>query len=255
MKLEINVPSSLSEIPLKHYQDFLKVQADSNDEEFVAQKMIEIFCGISLKDVVKMKLTSLNELIAHFTKLFSEKPKFQNRFKITSEEGELEFGFIPELEQISFGEYVDLESHLTNWESYHKAMAVMYRPIIKTRKDKYDVLPYEPNKDFQELMKFAPLDVVIASSVFFWNLGNELLQATLSYLENEMKKNKNLTTTFQKQLNLQNDGDGINQYMQSLKETLQDSMKLPITNLLNVSPISSLKSKKQTLKEDNLNAI
>ena len=255
MKLEINVPSSLSEIPLKHYQDFLKVQADSNDEEFVAQKMIEIFCGISLKDVVKMKLTSLNELIAHFTQLFSEKPKFQNRFKIQSEEGEIEFGFIPELEQISFGEYVDLESHLTNWDSYHKAMAVMYRPIIKTRKDKYDVLPYEPNKDFQELMKFAPLDVVIASSVFFWNLGNELLQATLNYLENEMKKNKKLTTTFQKQLNLQNDGDGINQYMQSLKETLQDSMKLPITNLLNVSPISSLKSKKQTLKEDNLNAI
>jgi hypothetical protein len=255
MKLEINVPSSLSEIPLKHYQDFLKVQADSNDEEFVAQKMIEIFCGISLKDVVKMKLTSLNELIAHFTQLFSEKPKFQNRFKIQSEEGEIEFGFIPELEQISFGEYVDLESHLTNWDSYHKAMAVMYRPIIKTRKDKYDVLPYEPNKDFQELMKFAPLDVVIASSVFFWNLGNELLQATLSYLENEMKKNQKLTATFQKQLNLQNDGDGINQYMQSLKETLQDSMKLPITNLLNVSPISSLKSKKQTLKEDNLNAI
>jgi uncharacterized protein YecA (UPF0149 family) len=255
MKLEINVPSSLSEIPLKHYQDFLKVQADSNDEEFVAQKMIEIFCGITLKDVVKMKLTSLNELIAHFTQLFSEKPKFKNRFKITSEEGEIEFGFIPELEQISFGEYVDLESHLTNWDSYHKAMAVMYRPIIKTRKDKYDVLPYEPNKDFQELMKFAPLDVVIASSVFFWNLGSELLTATLNYLENEMKKNTKLTTTFQKQLNLQNDGDGINQYMQSLRETLQDSMRLPITNLLNVSPISSLKSKKQTLKEDNLNAI
>ena len=255
MKLEINVPSSLSEIPLKHYQDFLKVQADSNDEEFVAQKMIEIFCGISLKDVVKMKLTSLNELIAHFTQLFSEKPKFQNRFKITSEEGEIEFGFIPELEQISFGEYVDLESHLTNWETYHKAMAVMYRPIIKTRKDKYDILPYEPNKDFQDLMKFAPLDVVIASSVFFWNLGNELLQATLSYLENEMKKNKNLSATFQKQLNLQNDGDGINQYMLSLKETLQNSMKLPDTNLLNVLPISSLKSKKTILKEDNLNVI
>jgi len=255
MKLEINVPSSLSEIPLKHYQDFLKVQADSNDEEFVAQKMIEIFCGITIKDVVKMKLTSLNELITHFMKLFSDKPKFQNRFKIKAEEGEIEFGFIPELEEISFGEYVDLESHITNWETYHKAMAVMYRPIIKTRKDKYDILPYEPNKDFQELMKFAPLDVVIASSVFFWTLGNELLQATLNYLEKEMKKNKTLSTTFQKQLNLQNDGDGINQYMLSLKENLQSSMTLPITDLLNVSHISSLKSKKTISNADNLNAI
>jgi hypothetical protein len=255
MKLEINVPSSLSEIPLKHYQDFIKVQADSNDEEFVAQKMIEIFCGIPLQDVAKMKLTSLNELITHFTNLFSEQPKFQNRFKIKADEGELEFGFIPELEEISFGEYVDLESHLSNWNSYHKAMAVMYRPIVKTRKDKYDVLPYVPNKDFQELMKFAPLDVVLASSVFFWNLGNELLQATLNYLEKEMKKNKKLSATLAKQLNLENDGDGINQYMDSLRETLQSSMTLPTIDLLNVSPISSLKSKKQKLKIDSSNVI
>lgn len=252
MKLEINVPSSLSEIPLKHYQDFLRVQADSNDEEFVAQKMVEIFCGIELKDVVKMKLTSLNELIAHFTKLFAEKPKFQNRFKIKAEEGELEFGFIPELEAISFGEYVDLENHLQSWDDYHKAMAVMYRPIVKTRKDKYDILPYEPNVDFQELMKFAPLDVVIASSVFFWSLGNELLSATLNFLEKEVKKDKNMQTTLVKQLNLQNDGDGISQFMLSLRETLQDSMKLPNLDLLNVSPISSSKSKKTKSKDDNL---
>jgi hypothetical protein len=255
MKLEINVPSSLSEIPLKNYQDFLKVQSESNDEEFVAQKMIEIFCGLQLKDVVKMKLTSLNELIVHFTKLFSEKPAFKNRFTIKANETEIEFGFIPELEAITFGEYVDLENHLSKWEDYHKAMAVMYRPISKSRKDKYDIVPYEPNVDFQELMKFAPLDVVISSSVFFWNLGSELLQATLNYLEKEMKTNKELQMTFQKQLNLPSDGDGINQYMDLLKGTLQDLTKLPNSDLLNVSPISSLKSKKTKSNVDNLNAV
>ena len=255
MKLEINIPTNLSEIPLKSYQEFLRVQADSNDEEFIAQKMIEIFCGIELKDIVKMKLTSLNELIAHFTKLFSEKPKFQNKFKIQTNDREIEFGFIPELEAITFGEYIDLENHLTKWTDYHKAMAVMYRPIIQRQKDKYDILPYEPNLDFQELMKFAPLDIVLASSVFFWSLENELLTATLNYLEKEVMKDRNLSATLAKQLSLQNNGDGINQYMHLLKEMLQSSMESQNLDLLNVSLISPSKNKKTKSNIDNLNAI
>ena len=251
MKLEIDIPTSLSEIPLKSYQQFIKLQKDSNDEEFIAQKMVQIFCGLEFKDIAKMKLTSLNELIQHFVKLFSEKPKFQNRFKIKTQEREIEFGFIPELEAITFGEYVDLESHLMSWDDYHKAMVVMYRPVMRTRKDKYEIMPYEANQDFEELMKFAPLDVVLASSVFFWTLGSELLEATLSYLEKEMKKNKNLIATFQKQLNLPNDGDGINQYMLSLRETLQDLTRLQDTDFLCVSPISPSRSKKTKLNKDS----
>jgi hypothetical protein len=248
MEVKINVPTSLNEIPLKHYQEFLNVQKGSNDEEFIAQKMIEIFCGIRLADVAKIKMTSLNEMVVHFTKLFSAKPEFKQTFKI----GDIEFGFIPNLEEITFGEYVDLENHLQDWESYHKAMAVMYRPI-KTRKgDKYQVQDYKPNKDYQELMLFAPLDVCISASVFFYNLGNELLTATLNYLEKNLKKDKSLSTTLAKQLNLPNDGDGISQYMDSLKEMLQSSMRLPDFDLLNVSHISPSRSKKTKSKEDNL---
>ena len=247
MEIQVKVPTSLNEIPLKHYVDFLKVQEGSNDEEFVAQKMIEIFCGIRLADVAKIKMTSLNEMVAHFVELFSQKPKFQQTFKV----GDIEFGFIPNLEEITFGEYVDLESHLQSWETYNKAMAVMYRPIKTRVKDKYELHEYVPSKDHQELMQFAPLDVCIAASVFFYNLGNELLTATLNYLEKQMKKDKNLSATLVKQLNLPNDGDGISQYMDSLKETLQSSMRLRSSDLLNVSPISPSRSKKTKLNNDN----
>jgi len=166
MKVDLIIPTSLSEIPLKHYQDFLKMQKASNDEEFIAQKMIEIFCGVELKDVVKMKLTTINELIVHFAALFETKSKFQPTFKI----GNQEFGFITNLEDITLGEYVDLESHLNDWETYHKAMAVMYRPITKNFKGKYEIIDYNPMPEMQELMKFAPLDVVLSSSVFFTRL-------------------------------------------------------------------------------------
>lgn len=248
MEVQIKVPSTLNEIPLKHYQDFLSVQKNSSDEEFVAQKMVEIFCGIRLAEVAKIKLTSLNELIAHFTKLFEQTPKFTPTFKI----GEIEFGFIPELEEITFGEYVDLDSHLQSWDNFHKAMAVLYRPI-KTRKgEKYDIKEYDPNADMQELMRFAPLDVCISASLFFWTLESELLQATLNYLEKQMKKDKSLSQTLAKQLNLAKDGDGISHFMQSLKETSLSLTKSPNQDLLGVSPISRSRSKKTKLKDDNL---
>jgi len=247
MKLEINVPTTLSEISLKSYQEFLKVQQGSNDEEFIAQKMIQIFCGIELKDIVKMKLTSLNELITHFTKLFSEKPKFQPTFKI----GTQEFGFITNLEDISFGEYVDLENSLLKWEDYHKAMAVMYRPIKMKFKDKYEIIDYKPMDEMHELMKFTPVDIAISSSVFFWNLGSELLTATLTYLERQIKMNKKTQTSLANKLNLENSGVGISQFMHSLKETLQDLTQSPAIDLLNVLPILPSKNKSKKLNNAN----
>lgn len=248
MEVQIKVPSTLNEIPLKHYQDFLSVQKNSSDEEFVAQKMVEIFCGIRLAEVARIKLTSLNELIAHFTKLFEQKPKFTPTFKI----GDLEFGFIPELEEITFGEYVDLDSHLQSWDNFHKAMAVLYRPIKTRRGEKYDIKDYDPSVDMQELMRFAPLDVCISASLFFWTLESELLQATLNYLEKQMKKDKSLSQTLAKQLNLAKDGDGISRFMQSLKETSLSLTKSPNQDLLGVLPISRSRSKKTKLKDDNL---
>jgi hypothetical protein len=75
MKLELIVPTSLKDIPLKAYQEFVKMREASTDEDFVAQKMIEIFCGIELKDVVKMRLTDVNELLVSFNQIFNEIPE------------------------------------------------------------------------------------------------------------------------------------------------------------------------------------
>lgn len=233
MKVDIYVPSSISEIPLCHYQEFLKLQATSNDQEFIAQKMVEIFCGLQLKDVVKLKVTSVNELIVHFTKIFKEKPKFKPTFKI----GDVEFGFIPNLENITFGEYVDLENYLSKWEDFHKAMAVMYRPITIRKEDKYEIMEYTGAAAFSEGMKFAPMDVAISASVFFWTLGKELLNATLDYLTNELKTNEKEFQTLAHELNLGKSGGGIVQFTDSLKETLQNMTRLQNTDYLNVSPI------------------
>lgn len=248
MKVDLLLPTSLSEIPLSRYQSFVKTKEASNDEEFIAQKMIQIFCGIDLSEVGKIKMKDLNGLISHFTKVFSEKPKLVRHFKIK----DIEFGFIPKLDDISFGEYVDLEHNLQNWETYHKAMAVMYRPIKEKNKDKYSIVDYEPNEDMQDLMRFAPLDVAISASVFFWTLGSELLTLTLSYLQSELKTMTNSSNTA-KGIYSANNGDGIAASIASLKKMLPSLTKLQSSDLLNVSHISPSKNKKTKSKQTNLN--
>jgi hypothetical protein len=240
MKTEIVIPTSLSEIPLKSYQEFMKVVEKSNDEEFIGQKTIEIFCGLKMKDVVKVKWSDVKSLTLHLNEIFKAKPKFQATFKIQ----DTEFGFIPNLEDMSFGEYIDLESNISSVETFHKAMAVMYRPITKKVKDRYEIFEYKGTDEFSDVMKYASLNVVLGATVFFSTLGSDLVQHTLTSLETEIKKNPKIMT-LAKERNLIKDGDGTIQSMRFLKETLQSLMKLPDWELESVLPTSLMKDKNE----------
>lgn len=213
MKLELLIPTTLSDIPLGHYQKFMEVADGNSDSEFIAEKMIQIFCGIELKDVVKIKSKDVFEMVDHFNKVFTTEPKFKPTFKIN----DTEFGFIPNLEDISFGEYIDLENNLFDIKTIHKAMAVLYRPIISKHRNKYLIEEYVSTVNYAEVMKFAPLDVVLAAKVFFYNLKNELLTALSLYLEKQTQDLMNIA----KESNLEKNGDGIRQFIDSQKEILQ----------------------------------
>ena len=217
-KLELNVPESLSEITLKQYQKFIEVSNNNTDDAFVSQKMIEIFCNVSLANVVQMKVTSIMELNEHFRKIFDVKPKFKNRFTIDG----IEFGFVPNIEDITFEEYVDIEHYLKDIKDLHKALAIMYRPIKKKQKDLYEIESKEYGERFSEVLRYAPLDVVIPAKVFFWSLANELLKIIPTYLEKEMRKMNKIS---QQKGNSTNDGDGITQSIRSQMEILRDSIQ------------------------------
>lgn len=247
MKLELVIPTSLSEISLKKYQKFLDIASKTKDELFLAEKMIQIFCGIELKEVVKLPYKEIESLSLHFAKLFEQKTEFKNRFTLSG----TEFGFIPNLEEISWGEYIDLEANISDISTFHKAMAVMYRPIVKTQKDKYTIEPYVSSVTYSEVMEFVPLDIALSAKVFFWNLESELLGATLSYLESQLMKSEEMKTILAKELNLTNSGVGIKAYMQQLKETSQSLTMSPDFDLQKHLPILLSKSKKTILNKEN----
>ena len=61
-----------------------------------------------------------------------------------------------------------------------------------------------------------PMDAVLSSIFFLWNLGLELSTVMTNFLE------EGETEVLTQYLNLQENGVGINQFMDSLKETLED---------------------------------
>jgi hypothetical protein len=126
MKLELNIPTHLKEIKLLQYQKFLKIAKENEESDFLHQKMVQIFCGIDLKDVANIKRKDVVNITNNLGLLFNTNHKFISRFKI----GELEFGFIPNLDDMTQGEYIDLDTYIVDWNEMHKAMAVLYRPCL-----------------------------------------------------------------------------------------------------------------------------
>ena len=210
MNIEINVPSSLNEITLGQYQKFLKIAENNPDGNFLNAKMIEIFCGIPLSDSYKLKMSSVTAILDILNEMLAITPQHVERFKMNG----IEYGFIPDLDEMSLGEYIDLDNNASKWEQMHVAMNVLYRPIKTSKVGKYNIKEYDVK--FPEVMKDMPLDAAIGSLFFFYNLGMELSKHTILYLDNQAEME-----VIQEQLTSQQNGVGINQFTDSLTEILQ----------------------------------
>ena len=218
MKIELTIPTTLNDIKLAQYQKFLSIAKDNEEGEFLQQKMVQLFCGIDLKDVASIRYKDVAEITANINNLFTKENHFIQRFKM----GGVEFGFIPNLDEMSTGEYMDLDTYITDWDTMHNAMAVLYRPITNKLGNKYQIEEYKGSVTYADVMRHAPLDVVLGAMVFFYTLGNDLLKSTINYLE----ENQEVQNILNKH-NLENVGDGIQVSMLLLKETLEDLMKFP----------------------------
>ena len=209
MKIKLNVPENLSEITLAQYQRWVKI-IDKEEEvgTFYQQKMIEIFCNAELQHIMQMRVKDIEEITTHLNTLFNEKPEFKPLFRLEDEE----FGFIPKLDEMTFGEYIDLDNYLTDWQQMDSAMAVLFRPVTFKRKGKYLIEDYVSSEKYD--LSEMPLDVVLGSLVFFCNLKQELLKHILSYL-----KTQDMVDIPQNLKALLESGVGINPFMDLQKES------------------------------------
>lgn len=222
--LTLSIPKELSGISVQQYQKYIKtVKVEEGKEptkeeiDFANLKLLECFCGITMKEAYNLPLTEFSGIISHIAELFKEETPLQRTFEMTDPKGKtVKFGFIPKLDDISLGEFIDLDKYISDWQEMHKALAVLYRPVVFEKKELYLIEDYEGSDKYSDVMLDAPVNVALGATVFFYRLGSELSKHMMDYLENQLKEDSELQQT------LEQNGVGINQFTDLLKATQQN---------------------------------
>ena len=215
--MKIIIPTSLKDITLLQYQKYqneIDSSANRPDQlEYLNIKKIEIFCNLTQAEVYNIQLGNIYSISEKIDMILEEQSQLVQKFELNG----IKFGWVPELDKLSYGEFLDLNSNISDWSTMQVAMGVLYRPIKKELSNGlYNIEKYKGDKYHKELLNM-PMDAVIGSMVFFWNLGMDLASCTIKSLEVEKE--------FQKQLNLVDNGIGIQQSMSLLVQMLQSMKK------------------------------
>ena len=211
MELTLKIPENLTEITLGQYQKYLKMEKDNEDQTFIAQKMIEIFCNTRLDYVMKMRWRDVQEIVTDLGLMFDQDQKLKRQFHMNG----VNYGFIPNLDEISFGEFVDLDTYLGDWQEMHKAMQVLYRPVDISVRGRYNIKEYTAITD--DTMKEMPLGYALGAVFFLMNLGKELSIVMMDYLQKGVLKED-----IQQKQGLTKNMDGTHLFFKQLKGMLQD---------------------------------
>ena len=202
--MKILIPTSLEDVTIEQFIKYNRItKLEEVDDEVIMVSVIANFCDLSVEDVLKIPIKDMKEIAQQIVDVLNTEPRDIQIYK--------DLGRIPNFDNISAGEYIDLDKYFTDPENYHRAMAVLYRPIKKKLGSKYILEDYKGSDDTCESMLKLPLELLLSSMVFFSNLNRELLKATRDYLA--QPQNKILLTQV-----LATSGVGINQFIQSLED-------------------------------------
>lgn len=177
--MKINIPESIADIRLEQFQryDVLLKRTDLKEDQFNKRK-IEIFTGLERSRIDLVSSKDYKEIVELIDVALNQSTEFVPTFFIK----DVEFGFIPNLDKITIGEYRDLSIYGKEVYDMHKLMAVLFRPIKEKKGDKYTIIKYNGTEQRADIMKYMPLNVVNGALVFFLNLANELVSYTQRFM-------------------------------------------------------------------------
>ena len=174
---KIKVSLDYNTITVKQYVDFIL-----NEGNEVGQ--VSAIIGQSKDFVRQLSPEQMQNAINAFKSVI-EQPQAakHNKWK--------DYGFVPDINAISFGEWLDLDSNCKDFpKNLNKILAILYRPISNQLGNKYTIEPYNAShlKNADEFNEM-PLSIANGALVFFSIIEKELVNTSLHFLDSEVMRN------------------------------------------------------------------
>ena len=186
--MKLRLPASFQDLTLRHLMT-LETETDP-------VKRVQAVTGHSFAELRKMPHKLLVEANAHLDTLQANEVA---QHKEIIELNGVEYGFVPDWDEFSAGEWIDMETYTADfWKTPHKAMSILYRPLERKWGDCYSIKPYTAKED-AEVFLDMPAPLVAGALLFFWSTEKKLLNALQSSL---IQKTQEVTSLLQS-------GDGI----------------------------------------------
>ena len=178
------IVDSWNDVTLEKWQQLVLGKRKSKTQE--AKETIKALSDLPVKLIEEMALSDVATIFERLSKL-----QIEGKLKKVFEIDEVEYGFLPNLDEITLGEWADIEHNIKDGleKNIHKIMSVLFRPITSKEGKLYSIEAYKDGKQRAEkFRKKMSATQVQQSLVFFWRFGKELSRILPSCLMEVMKK-------------------------------------------------------------------
>jgi len=261
--MRISIPENWNEVKLQDYLEYwkrIKPYLNAEDEDLLNNVAIDTaltqICKVPFETLKTLDANDAMAVKVEVAKLLAQSTQIPLvRFFTMEIDGEdVEFGFEPNLDEMSYGCYLDLaEASKDLWDNIYTFLATLYRPVISKAGSRYRIADYN-GTDFSMIPYFKnalTADIALGSVFFFLHLQRELLSATLDYSAKIVKSKKGLVAKMLGKTLVTNMED-LAVSLSSLETILPKSMLLPTYQSTLASLLSSIERREAISKKLNL---
>ena len=185
---EFKLISSWKEVTLEKWLKLVEFHNGSKSSEPL--ETISELSNIPKDLITQLELRDIAVMMGSISEL---QTKQDSSLKRVIEIDGKKYGFHPDLDSITLGEYADLEQFIKLGIEKHlpEIMAVLYRPIVDEENEVYTIEAYDGNISIRaEQMRNMAAEQVQSALVFFYHFVSVLLLTSQSSLMARLKEMK-----------------------------------------------------------------